>query len=187
MSQLSRYESIRLIGMSAMLHFLVDGLCICCLYLTTVNSNDIVPVYVTYNVLAFLTQPLTGWWADWMKQRHWMLLAAVVLLTVAVALAGLMKEGLLLTTAIAIVLGIGNSLFHVWGGKQIAVKTGNDIRALGVFVSTGVFGLAVGAVFASWMLLYAFQLTICVSVGKVPFTLSLKNQKCLMSDPFLSE
>ena len=162
MSQLSRYESVRLTGMSAMLHFLVDGLCICCLYLITANCTHIVALYVTYNVLAFLTQPLTGWWADRIRQRHWMLLMAVLLLTVAVALAGLMKDGCPQTTAIAILLGMGNSLFHVWGGKQIAVKTGNDIRSLGVFVSTGAFGLAVGAVLASWMLLYAFLLSICI-------------------------
>ena len=162
MSQLSRYESVRLTGMSAMLHFLVDGLCICCLHLTTVNCTHIVVTYVTYNVLAFLTQPLTGWWADRMRQKHWMLLTSVLLLTVAVALAGLMKGGLPQTTAVAFVLGLGNSLFHVWGGKQTAVTTGNDIRALGVFVSTGAFGLAVGAVFASWTLLYAFLLTICL-------------------------
>lgn len=162
MPQNSRYERIRLTGMSAMLHFLVDGLCICCLYLVTAHLTDIVTAYVIYNVLAFLTQPLTGWWADRMQQKHWMLLLAVVLLTVSVAMAGLVNEGLPLTIAVAILLGAGNSLFHVWGGKQTAIKTDNDIRALGVFVSTGAFGLAVGAVFASWMLLYALLLSICV-------------------------
>jgi predicted MFS family arabinose efflux permease len=57
---------------------------------------------------------------------------------------------------------MGNSLFHVWGGKQVAVTTGNDMRALGAFVSTGAFGLALGIVFFSWPLLYTVLLTICV-------------------------
>ena len=63
---------------------------------------------------------------------------------------------------VAALLGIGNSLFHVWGGKQVALTTGNDIRALGVFVSTGAMGLAIGMVFFSWMLLSLFLIALCV-------------------------
>ena len=160
-----------------MLHFLVDGLCICCLYLTTDNCTDMVLTYVIYNVLAFLTQPLTGWWADKMRQKHWMLLGAVLLLTLAVMTASLrmlfqspnLAQTLLLI--MSILLGTGNSLFHVWGGKQVALRTGNDIRALGLFVSTGAFGLAIGGVFASWLLLYVFLLSICaLSVAAVKFS-----------------
>ena len=162
MSPSNQQASVRLTGVSALLHFLVDGLCICCLYLATVGKMDIVTTYVTYNVLAFLTQPLTGWWADWMRQRHWMLLGSVLLLTLGVAACQLstINEQFIMPTAV--LLGIGNSLFHVWGGKQVAVNTGNDIRALGVFVSTGAFGLAVGGVLASWSLLYVFLLSICI-------------------------
>ena len=162
MSPSNQQASVRLTRVSALLHFLVDGLCICCLYLATVGKMDIVTTYVTYNVLAFLTQPLTGWWADWMRQRHWMLLGSVLLLTLGVAACQLstINEQFIMPTAV--LLGIGNSLFHVWGGKQVAVNTGNDIRALGVFVSTGAFGLAVGGVLASWSLLYVFLLSICV-------------------------
>lgn len=160
-----------------MLHFLVDGLCICCLYLTTDNCTDMVLTYVIYNVLAFLTQPLTGWWADKMRQKHWMLLGAVLLLTLAVMTASLrtlfqspnLAQTLLLI--MSILLGTGNSFFHVWGGKQVALRTGNDIRALGLFVSTGAFGLAIGGVFASWLLLYVFLLSICaLSVAAVKFS-----------------
>ena len=62
--------------------------------------------------------------------------------------------------SVAVLLGMGNSLFHVWGGKQEAVTTGNDMRALGTFVSTGAFGLALGIVFFSWPLLYVALLAI---------------------------
>ncbi len=63
---------------------------------------------------------------------------------------------------VAVLLGAGNSLFHVWGGKQVAVGTDNDIRALGMFVSTGAFGLALGMVFFSWPLLYLFLIALCL-------------------------
>jgi hypothetical protein len=97
-----------------------------------------------------------------------MLLGAVLLLTLAVMIASMRTmleaphaaQALLLTMTVC--LGMGNSLFHVWGGKQTAIRTKNDIRALGVFVSTGAFGLAIGGVFASWLLLYVFLLSICV-------------------------
>lgn len=121
-----------------------------------------------YNVLAFLTQPLTGLCADRLREPHWMLLCAVLLLTLAVGIASAvaavvgLQASRLLILLVATMLGTGNSLFHVWGGRQVALSTDNDMRALGLFVSTGVLGLAVGAVFCSWPLLYAFLLVLCV-------------------------
>lgn len=153
-----------------MLHFLVDGLCVCCLYLLVSNGEvtHIVAAFMTYNVLAFLTQPLTGWVVDRVRRKHWMLLASILLLTLAVLLASLMTSitawhfsSFCLMVA-ATLLGMGNSLFHVWGGKEAVLKTDNDIRALGIFVSTGAFGLSVGIVFHSWGLLFMFLLAICL-------------------------
>lgn len=157
----------RMIGISALLHLLVDGLCVCSLYLiaSSFPVSRLVGIFLTYNVLAFLTQPLTGLLADRMERKHWLLLASVLLLTMAVlATSVVMALGTsaLGMTLVAVMLGMGNSLFHVWGGKQVAVKTNNDMRALGVFVSTGAFGLALGFVFFSWPLLYVFLLLICL-------------------------
>ena len=154
-------------ALCSVLHLLVDGLCVCCLYLmaSSLPASHLIGIFLTYNILAFLTQPLTGLWTDRMERRHWMLLASVLLLTMAVLATsivislGLAEMGML---SVAILLGVGNSLFHVWGGKQVAVTTGNDMRALGTFVSTGAFGLALGIVFFSWPLLYVALLAICL-------------------------
>ena len=159
--------SLATILLCSVLHLLVDGLCVCCLYLiaSSFSALHLVGIFLTYNILAFLTQPLTGLWADCMKRRHWMLLASVLLLTVAVLATSIVISFRLSTVGMMVVpilLGLGNSLFHVWGGKQVAVTTGNDMRALGAFVSTGAFGLALGIVFFSWPLLYTVLLTICV-------------------------
>lgn len=159
--------SLATILLCSVLHLLVDGLCVCCLYLiaSSFSALHLVGIFLTYNILAFLTQPLTGLWADCMKRRHWMLLASVLLLTVAVLATSMVISFRLSTVGMMVVpilLGMGNSLFHVWGGKQVAVTTGNDMRALGAFVSTGAFGLALGIVFFSWPLLYTVLLTICV-------------------------
>ena len=162
-------ENYKSVGICALLHFLVDGLCACCLYLVVWPSTtlDVVSLFIIYNVLAFLTQPLTGWIVDRMHQKHWMLLGSMLLMTLAVALSIFTTYHFLLTThhslltIIPVLLGIANSMFHVWGGQLTAVRTQNDIRSLGVFVSTGAFGLAVGVVFASWPLLLGLLLAYC--------------------------
>jgi len=151
----------------SLLHLLVDGLCVCCLYMvaSAFSSSHLVGIFLTYNILAFLTQPLTGIMADRIERKHWLLLESVLLLTMA-CLATSIVVNLRLSTygmmIVAILLGTGNSLFHVWGGKQVAVNSSNDIRALGTFVSTGAFGLSLGIVFFSWPLIYVFLISICL-------------------------
>lgn len=155
-----------LVGVATMLHFLVDGLCLCCVYLLTTPFTlpHLAGVFITYNTIAFLTQPLTGYMADKFNNRHWMLIAAATCLSIAVLLTPLFipVTNEVSAFAIAVLLGIGNSLFHVWGGKQVVIQVGNDIRALGMFVSTGVFGLSVAVVLWSWVLLYVFIIAICI-------------------------
>ena len=175
-------QNARLIGLCSVQHFLVDGLCVCCLFLLARAYGDCLAAYgdrlgmeavLMYSVLAFVSQPLTGMMADGLKARHWLLVVSSLLLTLAVAVASLiallMTEALKvmegatgewLLTLVAVLLGAGNSLFHVWGGKQTVVCMGNDMRALGVFVSTGALGLSVGFVCCSWVLLYALLLAV---------------------------
>ena len=157
-------------GTSALLHFLVDGLCVCCFYLllSAYGGVALVGSFILYNVLAFLTQPLTGMMADCPRLLPMLLPLSVVLLAVGVVLASILLASTppashlspFIPFFIALPLGLGNSLFHVWGGKTVAVATGNDPRALGVFVSTGAFGLAVGMVLHAWWLLYLFLVLI---------------------------
>lgn len=160
----------RLTALASAMHFLVDGVCVCCLYQLTFPFSipHLLAIFMAYNVLAFLTQPLTGWVADRLRHRHWMLFVSVLLLGLAVlssavitSIASLQGSAVAMF-AVASLLGIGNSLFHVWGGKETAVKTGNDMRALGVFVATGVMGLTVGFLYYSWMLLILLLLLVCM-------------------------
>ena len=181
--QKESYCGVWTTGIGSVLHFLVDGLCICCLYAMVAPFGlvHLTGVFVTYTLMAFATQPLTGMWADAMRWKHWMLLGADVLLALGVLTASLvqvvdsasMRE--LVMFMAALLMGIGNSLFHVWGGKQTALTTGNDIRALGVFVSTGAFGLAVGGLFFSWSLAYVFLLLICL-LSVVALNISLSKE-----------
>ena len=161
---------LRLTALASAMHFLVDGVCVCCLYQLTFPFSipHLLTIFMTYNVLAFLTQPLTGWVADRLHHRHWMLFASVLFLVLAVfssAVVAAVQSPVRSWTsmfAVALLLGIGNSLFHVWGGKEMAVKTDSDIRALGAFVATGVMGLTIGLLYYSWMLLLLLLLLACI-------------------------
>ena len=179
------------VGICSTLHFLVDGLCVCSLYLLSshVEISYLLGIFLTYNILAFLTQPLTGTLVDKSHKMHWILLASVVSLSLAVLLLSLVISTTLFRNvwgifAIASFLGIGNSLFHVWGGKQTVLKTDNDIRALGTFVSTGAFGLSVGMVFFSWTLLYIILLAICLlSLAYLKLDFSTSGQPAVTTPP----
>ena len=154
----------------SVLHLLVDGTCACALYLLASNCGaNILSVFIIYNVLAFLTQPLTGFMADKIKRQKTVLLSSAILLSTAVvgtaiiAKTGVFSPTLWTLASVATLLGIGNSLFHVWGGRLVAIQTKNDIRALGIFVSTGAMGLAIGFVACSWGLLSAMIVAIWVA------------------------
>ena len=154
--------------MATVLHFLVDGLCLCCLYLMCQPSatDELLGLFLTYNLLAFTTQPLTGWWTDRLRQLHWALLLSIGLLSTAFVVlmvsAWRLQPSSLCFWLAAILLGMGNSLFHVWGGKMTVVVMGNDMRALGVFVSTGAVGLVVGMTYASFWLAAGMLLLIAL-------------------------
>ncbi|MBQ9356564.1 MAG: hypothetical protein IJT98_04675 [Prevotella sp.] len=164
----------QLTATNAVLHFLVDGVCVCCLYMLSdvFSVSSLIGVFMTYNVLAFLTQPLTGMLADRFFPRHAVLLGlSAALLSAGVACASAFvwagSGALWQLIVVAVLTGLGNSLFHVWGGKLTAVATGNDARALGTFVSTGALGLAVGVLLHSWWLLYAMLAAIVVISVKI--------------------
>ena len=169
-------------GLATILHFLVDGLCVCCLYLMVQPKalNDLVGLFLTYNLLAFTTQPLTGWWTDRLRQLHWAFLLAIGLLTTAVVLLMVsvqwLQSSMLCFWLVVILLGLGNSLFHVWGGKMTFVVAGNDMRALGIFVSTGAVGLVVGVTCAEWWLA-AGMLLLIVVIGTFVIRIPITNTK----------
>lgn len=147
----------------SLLHLLVDGVCACGLMLTCQTASDVEAcgLIVLYDVLAFGTQPLTGRWVDANGASEHSAKLAIALLTGG-ALIGVLplSQNLLAATATAILLGMGNSLFHVYGGKYVAVVSHNDIRMMGVFVSTGAVGLSIGLGFFSPMLLLVFLIAI---------------------------
>ena len=150
----------------SLLHLLVDGVCSCGVMLMScqiASDFEACGLIVLYDVLAFGTQPLIGHWLDKSCASPSRLKLAIALL-VGGAIISLLPISLTFLAAMmgALLLGMGNSLFHVYGGKYVAVFSQNDIRVMGVFVSTGAVGLAIGLGFYSPMLLTVFLLTLLI-------------------------
>ena len=141
----------------SILHLLVDGICACGIMMMSRHILSDIEAYgiiVLYDVLAFGTQPLTGRWVDANGASPGGLKLAMALLTGGSLISTLSDLlTILIAAAGATLLGMGNSIFHVYGGKYVAVVSHNDIRAMGVFVSTGTVGLAIGLGFSSPTLL----------------------------------
>ena len=150
----------------SLLHLLVDGICACGLMLILCHIPSYIEacgLIVLYDVLAFGTQPLTGNWVDRNGNRGIALKLSIALLVVGVLISFVPAFINLLTAIVcAILLGMGNSLFHVYGGKYVAIASRNDIRVMGVFVSTGAVGLAIGLGFSNPVLLTIFLFALLV-------------------------
>ena len=138
-------------------HLLVDCLCVCSLYIlaATRNHSDIISAILLYNIISFCTQPFTGMIADKVAKKEYILHTSVALLAMAVIMTDFCPAHPATPITAAIVLGAGNSLFHVWGGKETASKSNNNIVSIGIFVAPGAMGLSIGYLFHSQQLLYA--------------------------------
>ena len=101
----------------SLLHFLVDGLCACGLMLMSRQITSDVGAYamiVLYDVLAFGTQPFTGHWVDGTGTHPYVLKLTVTLLAGGVLISSFpVSPAIFIATTGAILLGMGNSLFHV--------------------------------------------------------------------------
>lgn len=141
------------------LHATVDALCACCMFMMEplLPADSVVFLFVIYNVLAFMTQPLVGLWMDKRPGQTGCLAGAAVLLALGALSAHVLldvQSPVLWLLIPATLLGMGNALFHVYGGQSLALQTGNDQRRLGIFVSSGAFGIWLGAHYAGMTLLF---------------------------------
>jgi len=122
------------------LHFLVDGICALVIFSSLYDDDKTkgLIIFLVYNIIAFCTQPFVGLLIDKYKNKERLFL---IISIISLMLGIIFKFQYIIS---AILLGIGNSFFHVSGGKYVISKTNNNIVSLGVFVSTGALGLAIG-------------------------------------------
>lgn len=143
-------------------HFLVDGVCAATVF-GRVTGEELAILIMLYNTLAFSTQCLVGLVTD--RAGRLRLLTAggsiLVVLGFALPLPGVFR---------VILIGIGNSIFHVGGGTRTLLGSEGKAGPLGVFVAPGSMGLVLGTLFPSWGVVFAVLLGLCAAA-----TLLLKN------------
>lgn len=142
------------------LHFLVDGICALTIFSYLVVNQDTTSttiILLIYNFLAFLTQPFIGLLIDKYKNKERLFLFISILF---LFFGVILKNYSIIAS---ILLGIGNSFFHISGGKYVICHT-NNIIDIGVFVSTGALGLAIGCNYTnSYLLLITLGLIFIIS------------------------
>lgn len=137
-------------------HLLVDAMCAATVFGPVRAAGSITSYILLYNTLAFSTQCFVGIAADRIR-RH----GLAVPLSLLVTAAGLLLP---LPPVLRIVLvGCGNSVFHVAGGSRTLERSGGRAGPLGVFVAPGAVGLALGTLFPGWGIGFAV-LAILVAV-----------------------
>ena len=145
----------------SLMHFATDGLCAYLVFskLYPENPSLALFVFLCYNVLAFVTQSPVGTVIDKYNKPKLMLGVSVALLSLGYIFSNV-------CVLAVIFIGMGNSLFHVAGGKYVTSKSGNDISALGIFVSTGAVGLVLGQKYFDFTpLIYIFFGIILISLA----------------------
>ena len=142
--------------LNSMAHLLVDGLCAATIFGQI--EEDRALLLLLYSTLAFSTQCLVGLWADRMRHvRHLEAVSALLLvLGYVLPVSALLK---------IILIGAGNSGFHVAGGVMTLRESGGKAAKLGVFVSPGAVGLTLGTLYPK--LGAAFAVALAAAVGAV--------------------
>ena len=141
--------------LNSMAHFLVDGLCAATVY-GQIGQNRAL-LLLLYNTLAFSTQCLVGLWADKMRRVRYLEAVSALLLVSGYILpvSGLIK---------IILIGAGNSGFHVAGGVMTLRESKGKAAKLGVFVSPGAIGLMLGALYPNLGAVFAALLVAAVGI-----------------------
>lgn len=122
---------------NSLAHFLTDAVCAAAIFGPVAASDgDLSVAIIIYNSVAFVTQCLAGLLTD-MLRRH----ERIAAFGLAVCVLGAVLP--LRAYTAAVVLGLGNCLFHVAGGT-VTLKGADNAGPLGVFVAPGAVGLALG-------------------------------------------
>ena len=117
----------------AILHALVDAVCASSLLgaiADSVSYETLLCLVVVYNSLAFCTQWLTGLLLDKTGRDRFWLFVSLTLLAGGALLP-------LPVYAVTVLLGIGNSFFHVSAGRYVILDSGGKAAPLGMFVAPG--------------------------------------------------
>ena len=128
------------LALATLMHLTVDGVCAANLARYALAEPLLAPIlfhFGIYNLVAFGGQWAAGWWLD---RRPAHITPAFILAPLLLAAGSLTGPGIAWQ---AVLLGLGNCLFHAAGGALVLRST-QGFGAPGLFVSSGAVGLALG-------------------------------------------
>ncbi|MCL1803696.1 MAG: hypothetical protein FWG30_08690 [Eubacteriaceae bacterium] len=126
-----------MVAIYSIAHFLVDLACAYLMFRFFIGTPNAGMLTFAYNYCAFALQMPLGAFADKLN-RNWMVAAVGIIIVGASCFLAAMPF------AAVILAGIGNACFHVGGGIDVLNVSKDQMKALGVFVSPGAFGIYLG-------------------------------------------
>lgn len=152
------------------LHLLCDLVCV--FKVMQVLSNlyifDHTLIFILYNGVAFLMQPLAGIIIDKFHKEKLMLIVSVIFIILGASFNNLILS--------CVFLGLANQIFHVAGGKICTNFSTNKAWHLGLFVSLGAIGLMLGSNFSNSTILFIIPI-ILYSILIIVVCLLYKEEK----------
>lgn len=134
-------NNVLVIIITTFLHLLVDLLCASKIIneLVLNYSDNLILIYLIYNGIAFAGQIPFGLIMDKInfknKERLFIIISSLLLLF------GVLFNNVILS---CICLGVANCIYHISGAKICSNITTEKSKYLGIFVSSGAFGLSLG-------------------------------------------
>ena len=129
----------KMISIYSITHFFVDFACAFLMFFHISNTSEWYTSLLLYNFCAFAMQMPIGIIADKLNRNHLFAAAGCVMIAAAYGLTSL-------PLVAAIVLGLGNGMFHIGGGIDILNISEKKSSALGIFISPGAFGVYFGTI-----------------------------------------
>ena len=144
----------KLLAASSIAHLLVDA--VCASKIVSAPASDLLAVFFLYNTFAFSTQCVVGLLTD--RFGHCRILAPVA--CAWVASCGILPFQPFIG---AVLIGLGNSLFHVSAGSVVMESSKGKAAPLGVFVAPGALGVFAGKTFPGLRIVLCVLLTLCAA------------------------
>ena len=138
-------------------HLLTDAVCAATLFGQMNTRSDFYMLLIVYNTLAFSTQAIVGIIADRWQKVQWLCGSGAMILVV---LGFFIPGNVYLKT---VLIGFGNSVFHVSCGQIVLIRSSGKAISLGVFVAPGAIGLSIGTLFPEYGSYYSFALLIAAA------------------------
>lgn len=159
-----KYKHLPMIFVYSAAHFAVDFACAFLMFRSISQSPDWYLCILLYNFCAFAMQMPMGILADKLNRNF--LFAAIGCIAVAAAYGFGHNHNLV---AAAVIIGLGNGMFHIGGGIDILNISEEKSGALGIFVSPGAFGVYFGTILGKGTVLPFLPviLTLIISAGLI--------------------